>query len=384
MARTDQSIQYSPDEKFSLKDHLFNKSKIEKIAGEIQAVYPSFDKKDFIAQTVQAFPDLELKQRIAHIVDCLYTFLPQEYPQALQVIVQALPEPLDPNKTDDDFGDFIYEPYNTYISRYGCARQYLEISLDALEQTTQRFSAEFAIREFIKQFPDESLAKMVVWSVHPNYHVRRLASEGTRPNLPWGGKIDIANTLRTQILDNLYHDPTRYVARSVANHINDVSKTDLDWVLDTLKKWRQEGKQDAGEFEWMTKHALRTAVKSGDARAFGLLGYDPKTMYVVGNFQYREEVILGEHQEFSFDFTAEKSGKFMIDYVIYFLKKDGSHTTKTFKIKDAKLGKASLVSISKKHLLRVMSTKKLYPGTHYIALQINGRELEKYAFDLVA
>lgn len=383
MARTGEPITYNENEKFSLKDHLFNPKKITQLAGEIKMVYPQFNEQQFIRTVIRPFSDLELKQRIEHIVDCLFEYLPQAYPEALEVILQALPEPLDPAKTDDDFGDFIYEPYNTYIERYGCNVKYLKQSFLTLEQTTQRFSAEFAIRRFIKEFPQETLEKLIEWSEHPNYHVRRLATEGSRPNLPWGGKIAINNDIRIQILDNLYGDPTRYVVRSVANHLNDLSKVNLDLVITTLERWHKEGKQDDKELMYLTKHALRTAIRDGDPSALRLLGYNPQIRFSIKKIRYREKLRIGESQQVSFNFIANQSGKFMIDYVVFFLKKDGSYTIKTFKVIDTTLKKGETISINKKHPFRLMSTKKLYPGVHYFALQINGQLQSKKQFSLL-
>ena len=131
------------------------------------------------------FPTLELIQRIAHISSCLYEYLPDAYPAALDIILNSLPPALDPTKTDDDFGDFIFAPLSLFVATYGCTQNHLERSLQALKEITKRFSAEDAIRYFINAFPDETGSFLLGCAQDENYHVRRLASEGTRPKLPW-------------------------------------------------------------------------------------------------------------------------------------------------------------------------------------------------------
>jgi 3-methyladenine DNA glycosylase AlkC len=106
-----------------------------------------------------------------------------------------------------------------------------------LEEITKRFSAEYPIRAFWKTFEEETFEKFVEWSKSPYYHVRRLASEGSRPRLPWGKKILLHYTRTEVFLDVLFTDTARYVTRSVANHLNDISKIDPEFVMRKLDAW---------------------------------------------------------------------------------------------------------------------------------------------------
>ena len=178
-------------EKFSLKDHLFNAEKVAFLANAILTVYPSFEKKAFEKEIMEAFPQLELKERIAHIRQCLRKYLPSDYRKAVAVILKALPLPLNENLNDDDFGDFIHAPYNDFVAHYGCDAENLTFSLAALKEMTKRFSAEDSIRFFINAFPNETMKTLLEWTKASNYHVRRLCSEGSRPKLPWSQKINI-------------------------------------------------------------------------------------------------------------------------------------------------------------------------------------------------
>jgi phosphorylcholine metabolism protein LicD len=99
------------NKKFSLKDELFNQDKVEFIANNISQIYGGFDKNAFIKETIQKFPELELKQRIFHIRDMLDKYLDTNYLDCLDILLKSLPKELDPNLTDNDFGYFILSPY---------------------------------------------------------------------------------------------------------------------------------------------------------------------------------------------------------------------------------------------------------------------------------
>jgi 3-methyladenine DNA glycosylase AlkC len=373
-------------EKFSLKDHLFNETKVRKIVGEISSVYPDFEKEVFVTRTVEKFPSLELKERITWISEMLREFLPREYPEAVRVLLDALPPPNDPTKTDNDFGDFIYAPYAEFVARYGCSKEYLSVSLNALREMTMRFSAEDAIRYFINAFPKETMQEILTWSKDGNYHVRRLASEGTRPKLPWAQKISIAPEDALPILDNLYFDKTRYVTRSVANHLNDISKINPELALSTLAKWQESGIQEEREMEYITNHALRTLIKQGYKNAITFLKFavDPEVEFADFTMK-NDKVVLGEALEFSFTLTAQKDEQLIIDYVLYFPNKANNGTNKkVFKIKKLMMQKGQTLLISKKHPMRKdMTTRKLSAGEHKIEIQINGKMFGEKTFTLI-
>lgn len=372
------------EERFSLKDYLFNKEKVSKIAGEIKAVYPKFEDKKFIKKVLGKFPELELMKRIYWIRDCLREFLPDDYVKATKILVGSLPPPCDPMKTDDDFGDFIYSPYSYYVAEYGCTKEHLKISLAALKEITTRFSVEGPIRFFINAFPKETMTELKKWTKDSHYHVRRLSSEGTRPFLPWAKKIEIPYTDALPILDALHADKTRFVTRSVANHLNDLSKIDPELVLKTLKRWQKTGKQEEKELEFITKHSLRTLVKDGHAGALKLLGYSAKDIKVSKVKILTPKVKIGGTLEFSFSITSmgTKDQDLMIDYILYFQKANGDLAPKTHKIAKKSIGPKETLKLTKKHPLRLMTTRKLYTGEHQIELQINGQTFGKHSFTL--
>lgn len=372
-------------EKFSLKDHLFNQAKIEKIADELQAVYPKFSKHDFVQTVVSKFPDLELKQRITWIAECLKQYLPADYEKAVSILCRALPQPCDPTLSDDDFGDFIYAPYNEFVAKYGCSKRYLEVSLDAIHQITTRFSAEDAIRYFINAFPDETLARLRVWVGDSHYHVRRLVSEGTRPKLPWAQKIGLDMKDPLPFLDALHADSTRFVTRSVANHVNDISKRDPDLALDLLEKWQALKAQQPEELAFVVKHALRGLVKAGHPRALAAFGVKADTRVLVKRFVVRTpQVVIGEALNFECELCAESDETVIVDYVIYFQNKAGElKNKKVFKLKQTTLKANECVVLSKNHMFRAgMTTRALYPGLHAVEIQVNGAILARETFRL--
>lgn len=217
-----------------------------------------------------------------------------------------------------------------------------------------------------------------------NYHVRRLVSESTRPSLPWSQKIGIDHIVLIKYLDILHTDKTRYVTRSVANHLNDISKKDPTLVVTTLKRWHTEKTQKPLELDWLTRHALRTLVKRGDTEALALLGYTAHTAPVVSNVLVPKKVIMGDRLQFSFDVTSSISQNLLIDYVIDFVKLNGSTKPKVFKIKKIKAFADAVISVQKTHHLKADATTfKLNPGIHSITIQINGQKLATTQFEVV-
>ena len=371
-------------EKFSLKDELFNPHKVEKIAREIQEVYPSFESSDFTKEVVEAFPTLELKERIYHIRDMLHKYLPKDYKEAVNVLLEALPPELDNTKTDDDFGDFIYAPYSEYVTAYGCNEKHLDFSLQALREITKRFSVEFAIRDFINIYPTQTLAMLENCAKSANYHERRLASEGLRGKLPWAKKLTLDYQKPLKHLELLYTDKTRYVTRSVANHLNDISKIDAPLVLKTLKRWKASNKQESKEMAFIINHALRTLVKQGDEEALAMLGYlknPPITLKSV--MLNASSVTVGGALEFEVEIVALDDTMLMVDYVIHFCTKRGTLSPKVHKLKKMSLKKGEHSVLKKKHPFRAnMTTRTLYAGEHVLEVQINGTIVHSESFEL--
>ena len=377
-------MQEQTKEKFSLKDDLFNAQKVHQIALEIEEVYVKFETELFEKEVVEKFPKLELKERMYHIRDMFKKYLPQEYVKAVNILLEALPTVLDTTKRDDDFGEFIYAPYSEYVTKYGCCDEHLAFSLNALREMTKRFSVEFSIRNFINEYPVETVEMLRLCATSDNYHERRLASEGLRPKLPWAKKITLDYGEASKLLEYLYYDTTRYVTRSVANHLNDVSKMDAGLVIETLKRWEESRRQDPKEMAFLIRHSLRTLVKKGDEGALKMLGYSKEPNIKVIPLNIKSDVLMvGEALVFEVNIEANEDVNLMVDYLIHFKTKLGTLSKKVHKLKQLTLKKNDSVTLTKKHLFKAnMSTRTFYEGEHKLSLQINGEIIEDRIFYL--
>jgi len=367
---------------FSLKDQLFNEVTVRTLAVPFGAA-GVFDADRFVARVVAAMPPLELKERINLIADELIGVLPNDFPDTVMAIRASLPPPLDPTRTDDDFGSFIYAPLGVVVEKHGI-EDHLDLSLDLLEDLTQRFSMEFSIRAFLNRWPNETVKRMNAWAHHENYHVRRLASEGLRPKLPWGKSIPQTTSDRLPVLDALHADSTRFVTRSVANHLNDIAKREPDVVIDLLDNWISKGQQDRKELDWMRRHALRSLIKEGHSGAMAHLGYDAKIAIDAAEVTITPDTLaIGEKAEITASFTAPKGGPIIADYVIDFVKSNGSSAPKVFKMKVLQAKPDAEIVLKKAHLFKKGATTFThYPGVHRISLQINGRIVASNQFVL--
>lgn len=368
---------------FSLKDQLFNADKVGYLAGLFAATGAGFDGAAFQRDVMARLPELELKQRIVLIADCLGAHLPGDLPQIAPVLRAALPPPLDPERTDDDFGDFIFAPLGDLVVARSDGHPAL--ALDLIEEITQRFSMEWAVRPLIDRWPDLVLERMQGWTAHDSYHVRRLVSEGTRPRLPWGQGIALAPTVPLPLLDELHGDRTRYVTRSVANHLNDVARSDPDLVMDRLTAWADQGVQSATELDWMRRHALRTLIKSGHPRALRMLGYDPEADLRCDLSLSQTTVAIGGALTLACTIRAETELPVLVDYRMWFAKPDGAERSKVFKLKQGVARPGQPLELRKAHRLKGDATTfRLYPGAHRIEILVNGRVRAGAGFELTA
>lgn len=366
---------------FSLKDQLFNRDKVRYLAGLFSAADAGFDAAAFEAQVMADLPALELKQRITLIAGVLAEHLPASLPDAAPVLLRALPPPLDPSLKDGDFGDFIFAPLGDYVARRGL-EDHRDLSLDLLEEITQRFSMEWAIRPFLNRWPAEVLARMEGWAGHSSYHVRRLVSEGTRPRLPWGEAVGLALADPLPLLDRLHGDNARFVTRSVANHLNDIAKKEPALVMDRLERWQAAGAQTRRELDWITAHALRGLVKAGHPRAMKMLGYDPD-LELDTRIQAPGAVRIGEALDFSCRLQGAAGAPVLVDYILHFQRPAGKTSAKVFKLKQAKITGGTL-ELAKKHKLKGDATTfRLVPGPHRVELMVNGRVRAEAAFELL-
>ncbi|MEM7077573.1 MAG: DNA alkylation repair protein [Pseudomonadota bacterium] len=366
---------------FALKDQLFNAGTVAQLAARIEAAHPPFARKAFEAAVLAAYPQLELKARIAHTVDVLEAYLPADFAAAMQILRDSLPARLDPSLSDDDFGQFIWAVPGEWMARHGVSADRLEQALDFLMEATQRFTSEGALRPFLRAFPEHTLAAVHAWTEHDNYHVRRLASEGIRPYLPWAVRAPLAADTIIAVLDKLHRDPTRFVVRSVANTLNDISKDDPDLVVKTLRRWR--GRRVDAELDWLSRHALRTLLKQDHPGALALLGYTAEPDFELHQVEITPRLHIGEKLSIQAALLSASEQRLKVTVKVHFLKANGKHSAKVFALRDGVLQAGETLSLRKEVAFRPMTTRTLYPGAHYVEILVNGVGHERVRFELL-
>lgn len=369
-------------EAFSLRDHLFNAETVGRLAAEHAAALPHFDAARFTDEALAGLDDLGLMQRLDFLASCLERQLATDFPTMADQLEAAMPPPLDPDLKDDDFGQFIHALPGVLAVRHGL-EAHRDRALDLLHAATQRFSMEFYIRPFLTRWPEATLARLALWAGDDNYHVRRLVSEGTRPRLPWAQAVSMPLEDVLPLLDRLHADPTRYVTRSVANHLNDIAKTRPEVVIDRLRDWRAEGRQAARELDWMTRHALRVLIKQGHPRALELLGYRCDLPVKASLSLENDAPRIGEVLALACKITGPAGAPVMVDYRLRFARPGGKSAEKVFKLKAAKIPEGGVLQLAKRHRLKGDATTfTLHTGAHAVVLQVNGCDRAEVSFDL--
>ena len=357
---------------FSLKDQLFNTGSLGDLADEFAAAVPGFERDTFHAAALGGVAERSLMDCLDWFADCLEPFLARDFPTMADQLEAAMPAPLDPSLRDDDFGRFIHAVPGVLAVRHGL-EDHRARALDLLHAATQRFSMEFYIRPFLNRWPAETLARLEQWAGDESYHVRRLVSEGTRPKLPWARMVDLTLAQTLPLLDRLQGDGTRFVTRSVANHLNDVAKSDPGAVLERLEAWEAVGTQAARERDWMRRHALRTLVKDGHAGAMAMLGYRGDAPVDVSVNVATPRVALGDALEFAVTLEAGTALPVLVDYRIRFARPGGKTGEKVFKLKVAQVKPGKPLVLKKAHKLKANATTfELHPGAHGLGVQVNG------------
>jgi 3-methyladenine DNA glycosylase AlkC len=362
--------------------NIYNKKSITQLSKEIHLVDPDFDQENFFKIATKNLSKLEMKQRVDQIAYALSKSLVNHPHQTLIKILA--PYKYHQNQkwqaeTPGIYG-FMVWPLTRYIELY--ERDNLKKSMKALYEMTKRFSSEFAIRSFIQQYDQEAYHYLEEWVNDKNYHVRRLVSEGTRPRLPWGKKVENINkNLERNILllDQLVQDETLYVRKSVANHMNDISYFNQDLFFKTLKRWK---KHKSKEVDWIIRHASRSLLKRGDPMALKLHGY--KTHFKLKTKLNLSKKVIAEGDRFELTLKIKNQSKVslkaLIEYVIDYPKKNGQYSSKVFRLKDTII--KNHLEMTKSIHFKKVTTRTHYPGLHKVRIQINGQILQEAEFIL--
>ncbi len=352
---------------------IFNPARLRHIADELAAVAPGVDGARFLAAALVNLDALSVMERLRQVAKSLRLVLPDDYDAAL-VILRALAPRLNHG--------FAAMALSDYVAL--CGLEAFDASMAALADLTRFGSSEFAVRYFLRRDLDRGLAIMTQWAQSPDEHVRRLASEGSRPRLPWSFKLAdiIADPGRiAPILGTLKTDPSLYVRRSVANSLNDITKDSPEHALALAESWPQ----DHAHTRWIVRHALRSLIKKGDPRALKLIGIADRADVVVEDLRVTpDKVRIGGRVSIGFVLrsTVPDDQTLVVDYVVHYVKKSGAASGKVFKLKTVSLPGGARVAVAKTQALTDFTTRTHYAGVHRIEIQVNGRRLAETAFEL--
>lgn len=361
-----------------LKD-MYSPLFFERFSKVLAKVLPGFDKKQFTEQIfTDAFQEMELKERVKHTTSVLHDFLPGKYAAAVKVIGQLIDV-----MRKDGFGEhnFVFMFLPDFVETYGL--DHYKDSVKAIEMITQFISCEYAVRPFILKYGEPMIAQMTAWSLHPDKHVRRLASEGCRPRLPWAMALPALKKDPSPILpllENLKNDPEEYVRRSVANNLNDIAKDHPAVVLRIAARWKGISKAT----DAIIKHGSRTLLKQGHTDILKFYGLDSRKLDISAFTIITPEVNTGAHLEFAFDISNSHKQEQVVrlEYAVYYRKQNGELSRKVFKISEKIYRPGEKISVVRRQSFKPITTKKFYPGEHQLGIVINGAEKARGSFVL--
>lgn len=363
----------------------YNPQMIAQMGDHFKRAWPDFDIIGFGNMCRDGLSVLELKERIARISEALTEFLPEE---DFELAVSIMHDSLAPYNEDWSTGwqqgiiGWGTLPLNHYVSKSGL--QHFDASMNFFKESTSRFSAEFDIRFFLIDDQERTLDLLQSWIDDTNYHVRRLVSECTRPRLPWAMKlqsiIDDPSPI-LPLLDSLKDDEEEYVRRSVANNLNDIAKDHPDLVASIAKEWLKGADENRKR---LVRHACRTLVKQGHKETLVALGYgDPDIVLEALNVKM-PKVKFGNALMFDIEMrsTSNKPQDLIIDYAIHHRKANGATSPKVFKWKNITLESGVALNVTKKHVIKSITTRTYYNGMHAVEIFVNGVSIGKEYFEL--
>ncbi|WP_296591018.1 DNA alkylation repair protein [Methylophaga sp.] len=367
MAKSDLLAESTPA---LLKDHINAKS-IETLAGLIKQYQPDFPDNKFRAMAIYQLDGMSLKARVNHLSEVLAVLLVNDFSVNAKWLKQIAEHwhNLEPGK---GWHSFMAWPLIDYAGKQGL--QQPTIALDVLEHLTPLFTAEFAIRPYIEKHFELTFKELLRWCEDDNEHVRRLASEGMRPRLPWGGHLKaLKQDPRPvfEILTQLKDDKSKYVQKSVANNLNDISKDHPQRVIDICHEWLENS---TPQRRWIIRHGLRSLIKAGEPSVFPLLGYSDKPAVKVEFVLTEQDVTLGQTLEMLLliHSKASQAQQLVVDYRVWHVKSNGKTTAKVYKWKNITLPARESVYLKKSHGFLQLTTRQYYAGQHTIEILING------------
>ncbi len=369
--------------------NFINAEGVEAAAHHLARAWPDFDAAGFITTVAPRLEALELKARAMCVADALERFLPADFLTAAPIIERAL-APVEARAGQmvtaaipGGLAGWFCWPVGEFVARRGLPHP--DRALHCLREITKRFTAEFAIRPFVQTYPALVFETLAAWVHDPDEHVRRLVSEGTRPRLPWGMQLRalVANpSPALPLLEALLDDPSDYVRRSVANHLNDISRDHPDVVADFIE--RHLGTASA-ERRALLRHASRTLVKRGHARTLHAWG---RGAPFEGSVELRlspASITMGERLQLDVVLISDtnRDQPVTVDYIVHHVRRDGLHSPKVFKGWQATVGSGESVVLRRTHHVKPITTRRYYSGVHRVDVQVNGVACAAAEFVLV-
>lgn len=356
---------------------LINDEAVAFLGGLLAAQFTDFDIARFQHQAALKVPALSLTQRVACLADLIAEQLPDDFtmvsPQ-LHILAENWPV----NDSAQGWQNYIAWPVISYAGQAGITKP--ELALPLLAALTGLFTAEFAIRPYLQQHYHLTYQHMLNWTQHADPHRRRLASEGLRPRLPWGKRLtNIPLPEALSLLEQLRDDNSVYVQKSVANHLNDLSKEHPDAILSLCKRWQTDATTAR---RWIIRRALRSLQKQADPVALALLGYQQNVPVNIDFQLLSDDCKLGEAVTLQLNMLncGKQAQSLLIDYELVLPRAGGVQSSKVFFWQRLQLAVQQQVSMQKQQAMQQLSTRKLYPGLHEIRLRVNGQILASRSF----
>ncbi|MGQ7845807.1 hypothetical protein ACUNV4_15090 [Granulosicoccus sp. 3-233] len=331
---------------------------------------------------------LELKARVQLIADEMFKVLPVDTRQRNDILRAMLhpdtrSETLVRESDEQGIAGWGIWPLSLIVGQHGLDE--FDASMDLLREMTLRSTSEFAIRHFLLADQARALQIMEGWLDDPNEHARRLVSEGSRPRLPWGMKLQALckdPTPTLVLLEGLKDDPSEYVRRSVANHLNDISRDNPAVAIRMARRWMKQADRNRTA---LIRHGCRTLIKAGHPDILTLFGYETPRLEHRPLILSRQQLSLGESLQLSTELisTAATPQKLIIDYSVFHRLANGKRSAKVFKGGTVTLNPGQSLSFSRTHTFRPVTTRRYHAGTHAIALRINGVDTDEVNFEFV-
>ena len=354
------------------------------IARMISAVFPVFADQAFIRSALQGYEALELMPRGRAIARALRQYLPDDYPQAAEILLASL-DHRPRNNPGQAMASFLFLPHVLFVAEYGL--EHFEVSMRAQYVLTKLFTAEFSIRRFLERHQEATLARLREWASDPSADVRRLVSEGTRPRLPWAPRLrsfQVDPRPVLALLELLKDDPDLYVRRSVANSLNDIGKDHPALLVDRARQWMVGA---TAERRWVIRHALRFAIKRAEPGALKLLGFGRQAQVAIRKVSLTpRRAMIGSFVVVSCEVVslASTAQRLLVDLRVSYVKANGGCRPKVFKLKTLEMAPRGAVRLTKRLWLRQLTTRRHYPGIHTMELIVNGRAYSLGAVQVVS